>query len=305
MLRISESATIHATADVSDATVGAFSRILQYVVINAGASIGDRCTVEALTVIGRDACVGTNVSIASGVHVAPGAVVSDHVTIGSNCSIGGDTSDGRATIIREGAQIGASVTVVAGVEIGQSAVVVDGSVVAANVPPGATVAGNPAVIRNCSGPSGQTLRLYESMSSEISGVQFLKFQQVEDVRGTLTVCQWNQQLPFVPRRVFFLHGVPNENVRGAHAHRECAQALVCFNGSVNVLLDDGLRREEFVLESSESGIVIPPGIWATQYRYSQNAMLVVFASHDYDADDYIRDYGDFLDYRRVSIDSAA
>jgi hypothetical protein len=35
-------------------------------------------------------------------------------------------------------------------------------------------------------------------------------------------------------------------------------------------------------------------VWAAQYRYSPDAVLLVFASDYYDADDYIRDYDTFL-----------
>ena len=196
-------------------------------------------------------------------------------------------------------------TVRRGVEIGQYAQIEDGSVVCRTVPPGVTVVGNPAVMRESPVAATDFLRVNTTMKSAIAGVQFLPFQEIRDMRGTLTVCQWNEQLPFVPRRVFFMHGVPNENVRGAHAHKECVQALVCINGRVNVLLDDGRRREEFVLESSGVGLVIPAGVWATQYRYSPNSILAVFASHDYDADDYLRDYEDFLAFRRTRLDTAA
>lgn len=144
-----------------------------------------------------------------------------------------------------------------------------------------------------------------SRESAIAGVRFFPLKEVKDVRGTLTVCQWNEQLPFPPRRVFFCHAVPNENIRGEHAHKECDQVLVCFNGSVNVLVDDGQQREEHVLDSSTAGLLIPAGIWASQYRYSANAILAVFASHDYAAADYIRNYEDFLAYRRRACDTAA
>jgi hypothetical protein len=38
-----------------------------------------------------------------------------------------------------------------------------------------------------------------------------------------------------------------------------------------------------------------PLVWGTQYKYSADAVLLVFASHSYDANDYIRDYGTWLE----------
>ena len=154
-------------------------------------------------------------------------------------------------------------------------------------------------------PDSPTIPLRTTRQSAIAGVRFLSLKEVNDSRGTLTVCQWNQQLPFEPRRVFFCHTVPNEDVRGEHAHKECDQVLVCFNGTVNVLVDDGEQQEEHLLDSSTDALLIPAGIWASQYRYSTHAILTVFASHDYDAADYIRDYDEFLAYRRAVCDSAA
>lgn len=141
--------------------------------------------------------------------------------------------------------------------------------------------------------------------SQISGVERISLKTIHSARGSLTVCQWNEQLPFVPRRIFFQHAVPNEHVRGAHAHKECVQVLVCICGQVNVLLDDGFISEEFTLRDSKCGLLIPPGVWASQSRFSQNAVVAVFASHDYEAEDYIREYSEYLTHRRQCLGSAA
>ena len=101
-------------------------------------------------------------------------------------------------------------------------------------------------------------------------------------------------LPFAPRRLFTVYDVPSESVRGAHAHRECAQFLVCLAGEVSCLVDDGSAREAIDLDTPEVGLHIPPMVWGTQWKYTRNAVLLVLASHPYDADDYIRDYEEFL-----------
>ena len=103
-----------------------------------------------------------------------------------------------------------------------------------------------------------------------------------------------------PQRAFTVFGVPSKDVRGAHAHHACEQFLVCLAGSVHALVDDGVHREEFVLDSAELGLYMPPRVWGTQYQYSADAVLLVFASLPYDAADYIRDYDEFLQLVRVS-----
>ncbi|MCO7218756.1 FdtA/QdtA family cupin domain-containing protein [Klenkia sp. PcliD-1-E] len=118
--------------------------------------------------------------------------------------------------------------------------------------------------------------------------------RADDLRGSLVAANFGSDLPFVPQRFFTVFGVPSTDVRGAHAHRECHQLLVCVQGSVNAVVDDGRQRQEFVLDRPETGLHMAPMIWGTQYRYTADAVLLVLASHPYDADDYIRDHDQFL-----------
>ena len=121
-----------------------------------------------------------------------------------------------------------------------------------------------------------------------------------DLRGTLAVGEFEQDVPFHAQRFFMVFDVPGEHVRGAHAHRVCEQFLICLRGSVVVLVDDGTAREEILLSGPTHGLYLPPMTWAVQYRYSRDAVLLVFASHSYDADDYIRDYRTFVELKERS-----
>jgi dTDP-4-dehydrorhamnose 3,5-epimerase-like enzyme len=109
-----------------------------------------------------------------------------------------------------------------------------------------------------------------------------------------------EDIPFVPERCFVVFDVPTKEVRGEHAHRRCQQFLVALRGKVNVLCDDGREREEFILDSPEVGLYMPPMIWGTQYQYTADAVLLVLASQHYDAADYVRDYETFLSLVRGS-----
>jgi UDP-2-acetamido-3-amino-2,3-dideoxy-glucuronate N-acetyltransferase len=128
----------------------------------------------------------------------------------------------------------------------------------------------------------------------VRGVRLIHLRHVEDMRGDLCITEWHRDLPFVPRRVFVVYNVPSARVRGEHAHKECHQCLVCMQGSVSVVVDDGDNREEHVLDQPWVGLYLPPRIWGIQYKYSRDALLMVFASHEYDAADYIREYEEFL-----------
>ena len=83
-------------------------------------------------------------------------------------------------------------------------------------------------------------------------------------------------------------------IENSHAHRECAQFLVCVTGVCAVVVDDGEHRLEVALDRPNRGVYVPPMVWATQYKYTRDAVLLVLASHPYDRADYIRNYEEFL-----------
>jgi dTDP-4-dehydrorhamnose 3,5-epimerase-like enzyme len=124
--------------------------------------------------------------------------------------------------------------------------------------------------------------------------RIVQLKQFLDVTGDLVVAEVADQLPFVASRVFMISGVPEGQPRGIHAHRECAQFLICVSGSVLAMVDNGDRREVLLLDSPARGLYMPPMTWGTQYDYSSDAVLLVLASHNYDAGDYIHDYEEFL-----------
>ncbi|WP_374248802.1 FdtA/QdtA family cupin domain-containing protein [Thermomonas sp.] len=126
------------------------------------------------------------------------------------------------------------------------------------------------------------------------GFGLVKLPNITDVRGNLSAGEFERDIPFLAKRYFVVYQVPLVEIRGEHAHKECHQFLICIRGRISVIGDDGRRREEFVLDRPDIGFYMPPMTWGTQYKYSPDAVLLVFASHHYDASDYIRDYDEFL-----------
>lgn len=114
------------------------------------------------------------------------------------------------------------------------------------------------------------------------------------LRGDPSVGEFEKDVPFRPRRYFLVFDVASAPVRGEHAHRIYNQFLVCARGACSVLADDGMHRQEFRLDHPCLGLYLPPLVWGVQYEFSPGTVLLMFASHPYDPDDYIRDYDAFL-----------
>ncbi len=131
--------------------------------------------------------------------------------------------------------------------------------------------------------------------TRVRGVRLYEMPWVEDLkRGHLTVGNFGDEIPFIAMRYFITFGVPDAENRGAHAHRECAQFLLSAGGSCTVRVDDGLTREEHLLDRPTLGILVPPMVWSAEFDHSPDSRLLVFASHHYDPADYIRDYPEYL-----------
>jgi dTDP-4-dehydrorhamnose 3,5-epimerase-like enzyme len=124
--------------------------------------------------------------------------------------------------------------------------------------------------------------------------RLISLQEHVDQRGQLVVTEVGKTLPFEAARMFVISGVPEGEPRGIHAHRQCHQFLICVSGSVKAMVDDGESRQVVVLDRPSLGLHMPPLTWGAQYNYSDDAVLVVLASHPYDADDYIHDYDEFV-----------
>jgi hypothetical protein len=172
-----------------------------------------------------------------------------------------------------------------------------GAVVTRDVPPYAIVKGNPARISgyaNGNAEKPSAIPPANEKDDTFFGISWVRFTAVSDMRGDLIASDFSKQISFPVKRAFFVTNVPSHHVRGEHGHKECHQLLICLQGSVMVAVDNGQQRAQWRLDQPNLGIHIHPKVWAAQYQYSKNAVVAVFASHEYDASDYIRNYDDFL-----------
>lgn len=300
--------SIHPLSDVQTTTIGAGTRIWQFVVILPGARIGQDCNICSHCLIENDVVIGDRVTVKSGVQLWDGLRVGNDVFIGPNASFINDRFPRSrkkpekflVTTIHDGASIGAGAVILPGLEIGRNAMVAAGAVVTRSVPPNAVVVGSPAkivgyvdTVRGEEASAAPVKAEVGTTATHVKGVTLHRLPRVADIRGSLTVGEFDRSIPFTAERYFMVFDVPSVETRGEHAHRECHQFLICVRGSCAVVADDGTNRQEFLLDRQDLGIHLPPMVWGIQYKYSADAVLLVFASHYYDNGDYIRDYSEF------------
>lgn len=284
----SQTAHVHDGAAVAgDATLGDF------VVVYPGAEVGPGCHVRGFTQI------WSGVRLLGGVEIGPGVTI-EAPPVGSASDV----------IVGAGAKIGAGALICRGVRIGQGAEVTAGSVVAQNVPPYAIVAGSPARVVNYVQQAEPEQEVeWHSVATfpktpsivrlGVGDVTLHRFKYVRDPRGDLSVGEFQREIPFEPKRYFLVMNVPNDKTRGEHAHYKCHQFLVCVKGSCAVVVDDLKSRCEVRLDAPDQGLYLPPMTWGIQYKYSSDAVMMVFASDYYEAEDYIRDYDEFVAAKRA------
>jgi acetyltransferase-like isoleucine patch superfamily enzyme/dTDP-4-dehydrorhamnose 3,5-epimerase-like enzyme len=298
---------VHPQALCESRSVGRGTRVWAFAHILPRAVVGADCHVCDHVFIENDVVIGDRVTIKSGVQLWDGLRVADDVFIGPNATFSNDKyprskqhQAPMATHLERGASIGAGAVVLPGVRIGARAMVGAGAVVTRDVPARAVVSGNPARIvgyadtpRVAAAAASPAVDGPAVTATAVGRVTRHRLTRVDDLRGALTAGEFLRDIPFQPKRYFLVSEVPGKEVRGEHAHRKCEQFLVCVRGTVSVVVDDGSAAEEIELNRPNQGLYVPPMIWAVQYKYSPDAMLLVFASDYYDAADYVRDYEEF------------
>lgn len=301
----------HPQSIVESDKIGKDTRIWAFAHIRPDAQIGADCNIYDHVFIENDVIVGNRVTIKCGVQLWDGIRIEDDVFVGPNVTFTNDIFPRSKqspekylqTYIKKGASIGANATILPGITIDRNAMIGAGAVVMRNVPSDAIVVGNPAYITGYVSTikSEQPFKLEvpaqsaaRVISSDVKGVKIYNLPLIIDMRGSLSFAEYGQYLPFIVKRYFLVFDVANKEIRGEHAHKTLDEFLVCVHGSCSLVISDGQHRQEILLDRPNIGVYLPPLVWGIQYKYSNDAVLLVLASDIYNADDYIRDYDEFL-----------
>lgn len=260
--------------------------------------------IAAGVILGPDVKLGRDIKIGAGAVVLGRVVIGDRCVVSAGCVLDPSAESPDSTLILEpDVHLHPGVIVAAGVTVARSATIHAGTIVRRPVPPHAIVSGNPAQIIGYSLSDGADAQAQTYVDSDksigtkqtsVRGVTLHHLPRVLDLRGNLTVGEFDRSIPFEPKRYFMVFGVPNAEIRGEHAHRTCKQFLICAKGTCHVVADDGKNRQEFILDDPATGLYLPAMTWGIQYKYSADAVLLVFASEYYDPAEYVREYAEFM-----------
>lgn len=124
--------------------------------------------------------------------------------------------------------------------------------------------------------------------------ELIEFPVHGDHSGSLVALEKGEDFPFEIQRVYYVWGTEKNVVRGHHAHRELQQVIIATSGSCDFILDNGHKKERVHLEKPNIGLYVKGNIWRTFTNFSPDCVVMVLASMHYDANDYIRNYDEFL-----------
>lgn len=128
----------------------------------------------------------------------------------------------------------------------------------------------------------------------IEKCRFVEFEQKGDERGHLVIVEGNRDIPFEIKRIFYIYGSDENVIRGRHANYHSQFVLINVSGSSKVKVDDGYQTKVYQLDRPHTGVYLPQMVWKDMYDFSSDSVLLVLASEHYDANEYIRDYSEFL-----------
>lgn len=129
--------------------------------------------------------------------------------------------------------------------------------------------------------------------------RIISLPKIEDPRGNLSIIEEEKNIPFKIERAYWIYDVPGGEIRGGHAFKEQREFIVAISGSFDVVVDDGITKQNFSLNRSYYGLYLPAGFWRQMQNFSTNSLALVLSSTHYNADDYIYDYEEFFNFRRL------
>jgi len=128
----------------------------------------------------------------------------------------------------------------------------------------------------------------------IDNVKIIELPKFVDARGNLSFVEQLNHIPFEIKRTYWIYDVPGGENRGGHVFKQCQEFIIALSGAFDVIVDDGEHKKKFSLNRSYYGLYVPAGLWREMENFSTNSLSLQFGSVNYNPDDYIREYDEFL-----------
>ena len=132
----------------------------------------------------------------------------------------------------------------------------------------------------------------------VAEVRIIELPKFLDARGNLSFAENFQHIPFEIKRTYWIYDVPGGEDRGGHAYFKNQEFIIALSGAFDVVVDDGENKKIFSLNRSYFGLYVPAGLWRTIENFSTNSFALEFGSEHYDAEDYVRDYDEFIKLKK-------
>jgi len=139
----------------------------------------------------------------------------------------------------------------------------------------------------------------EVRAATIDDCKLITLPRHSERSGSLTSIENSKDIPFDVKRIFYLYDIPGGENRGGHAHKECHQMLVAASGAFDVKVSDGKNEKIYRLDRPYYGLHIPPGVWAEELNFSSGSICLVLTSHAFDENDYWREFGDYVNFKKA------
>ena len=133
--------------------------------------------------------------------------------------------------------------------------------------------------------------------TSISDIKLINLPKIEDPRGSLSIIEEDNQIPFKIERTYWIYDVPGGQTHGGHAFIEQQEFIVALSGSFDIIVDDGSKTNTYSLNRSYYGLYIPSGIWRRLENFSTNSLAIIVSSTKFKEEDYMRDYKEFLRFK--------
>jgi len=128
---------------------------------------------------------------------------------------------------------------------------------------------------------------------EFQNVQIIEMSKQHDSRGSLAFVEMLQICGFSAKRLFLLENFTDNAVRGNHAHKSCQQVIFVLRGQAEIEIDNGRYFSRITLKNNNYFMNVKAMTWVKIENVSEDSLILVAASDEYDESDYIRSRQDF------------